>query len=89
MNQQDTSGRPAGERELDGAGGGMGDGGDPAGAQEAGMHPAREKELTQGGLGQALAGATGQPGLAAAEERTSRATEEAKAQAGSETPAKE
>ena len=89
MNQHKGSDRPSGERELDGAEGGMGDGGDPAGAQEAGIHPALEKELTEGGLGQALAGVTGQPGLAGAEERTSKATDEAKAQAGSESPAKE
>ena len=88
MNQQKRSDRPGG-RELEGAEGGMGDGGDPAGAAEAGMHPRLEKELTEGGLGQALAGVTGQPGLAGAEERTSQATEEAKARAGSETPAKE
>ena len=86
-----NSGHPADhERARQGAEGGMGDGGDPAdAASEAGVHPGLEKELKQGGLGQALAAVTGQPGLAGAEERTSQETEEAKAEAGAETPAKE
>ena len=90
MNHPNSGGPSDHGRARQGAEGGMGDGGDPADAAcEAGVHPALEKELKQGGLGQALAGVTGQPGLAGAEERTSRKTDEAKVEAGAETPAKE
>ena len=82
MNQQDPSRRPPeDDRARRGAEGAMGDGGDPAGATST-ESPGLQKELTQGGLGEALASVTGQPGLAQADE-------EAKTEAGAETPAKE
>jgi hypothetical protein len=76
-NKRDPGGDPA----LDGAAGGMGDGGDPAGSADTPADSALRKEL-KGDLGQALASATGQPGLAEADEA-------AKSEAGAETPAKE
>jgi hypothetical protein len=80
MNDQDR--KPAADEQARrGAEGAMGDGGDPAGA-ERNVGPGVEKELREGGLGQALASVAGQPGLADADE-------EAKTEAGSETPAKE
>ena len=82
MNQQHPPGEEDRERALDGAGGGMGDGGDPAGASDGAPSPALQKELREGGLGQALAGVTGLPGLADADQ-------EAKSKAGAESPAKE
>jgi hypothetical protein len=83
MNQPETGpGRSDEEQARRGAEGAMGDGGDPAGASEGDASPALRRELTQGGLGQALAGATGQPGLAEADQ-------ESKTEAGAETPAKE
>jgi hypothetical protein len=75
MNQRED------DRAREGAAGGMGDGGDPAGATGE-ASPALQKELREGGIGQALAGVTGQPGLAATQDET-------KAEAGGETPAKE
>ena len=81
MNQQDQD-RPGEDQARRGAEGAMGDGGDPAGASARDVGPGLEKELKEGGLGQALASAAGQPGLAQAED-------EAKTEAGAETPAKE
>ena len=57
-------------RRADAAGGGMGDGGDPASASDHEIGPGLQKELKEGGLGQALAGVTGQPGLADADEQS-------------------
>ena len=80
MNQQDQRGTDH-DKARRGAEGGMGDGGDPAGASSTDS-PGLHRELTQGGLGQALAGVTGQPGLAEADD-------EAKTRAGGDTPSKE
>lgn len=83
MNQPETG--PGGsdqEKARRGAEGAMGDGGDPAGASDGEVSPALHKELTEGGLGKALAGATGLPGLAEADQ-------ESKTEAGAESPAKE
>ena len=88
MNQQDQK-PPGDEQARRGAEGAMGDGGDPAGASARDVGPGVEKELREGGLGQALASATGQPGLAHQEDETSRASDEAKTRAGAETPAKD
>ena len=83
MNQPETGPRGSDEEQARrGAEGDMGDGGDPASASAGEVSAALRKELTQGGLGQALAGATGQPGLAEADQ-------ESKTEAGAETPAKE
>ena len=82
MNQHNTRDGPDRKQTLDGAEGAMGDGGDPAGASDAEACPGLQKELKEGGLGQALASVPGQPGLA-------KADEEAKTEAGAETPAKE
>ena len=81
MNQQDQN-RPDADQARRGAEGAMGDGGDPAGAGARDVGPGLEKELREGGLGQALASVAGQPGLA-------KVDEEAKTEAGAETPAKE
>jgi hypothetical protein len=80
MNEHDQK-PPGNDQARRGAEGAMGDGGDPAGASSTDS-PGVQKELTQGGLGEALASATGQPGLA-------RTDEKAKAEAGAQTPAKE
>ena len=88
MNQQDQN-RPDEEQARRGAEGAMGDGGDPAGASDGEVGPGLEKELREGGLGQALASVAGQPGLAHQEDQTSKASEEAKTEAGAEIPAKE
>ena len=83
MNQPDAPPtRPDDDQARRGAEGAMGDGGDPAGASARDVGPGVQKELKEGSLGQALASAAGQPGLAAADE-------EAKTEAGAETPAKE
>ena len=81
MNQQDEH-LPGDEQARRGAEGAMGDGGDPAGAAATEAGPGLQKELREGGLGQALASVTGQPGLAEQDD-------EAKTEAGAETPAKE
>ncbi|HEX8570023.1 MAG TPA: hypothetical protein VF699_08890 [Caulobacteraceae bacterium] len=70
------------ERAIDAAGGGMGDGSDPASSSTEQPGPGLQKELKEGALGQALASVAGQPGLA-------QPTDESKAEAGGETPAKE
>ena len=88
MNHQNQN-RPDDERARRGAEGAMGDGGDPAGAAPRDPGPGLQKELNEGPLGQALASATGQPGFAQPEDETSKASEEAKTEAGAQTPAKE
>ena len=70
------------DRKIDAAGGGMGDGGDPASSAGEQPGPGLQKELKEGALGQALASVSGQPGLAEPHD-------EAKTEAGGETPAKE